>query len=57
MSVAAEMAEDMMSFYNGNELGQTPGLLPLPYYCKCWVHSTSAVFAPLTTLKGGREVL
>lgn len=33
-SVASEMAEDMMSFYKGNELGQTPGLLPKPYYCK-----------------------
>ncbi|KAJ4386252.1 hypothetical protein N0V93_009145 [Gnomoniopsis smithogilvyi] len=26
------MTEDMMSFYNGNEPGRTPGLLPLPYY-------------------------
>jgi hypothetical protein len=25
------MAEDMMSFYHGDE---TPGLLPDPYYCK-----------------------
>lgn len=33
-SVASDMAEDMMSFYKGNELGQTPGLLPKPYYCK-----------------------
>ncbi|CAN8100143.1 unnamed protein product [Discula destructiva] len=31
-SVASDMADDMMSFYNGNEPGQTPGLLPLPYY-------------------------
>lgn len=23
-----------MSFYKGDELGQTPGLLPKPYYCK-----------------------
>jgi len=22
-----------MSFYHGNEPGQTPGLLPDPYYC------------------------
>ncbi|KAI3399544.1 hypothetical protein diail_6566 [Diaporthe ilicicola] len=26
------MAEDMMFFYKGNEPGQTPGLLPKPYY-------------------------
>lgn len=32
-SVAADMAEDMMSFYTGNQPGQTPGLLPQPYYC------------------------
>ncbi|KAK2601218.1 hypothetical protein N8I77_010683 [Diaporthe amygdali] len=31
-SVASGMAEDMMSFYKGNEPGQTPGLLPKPYY-------------------------
>ncbi|POS73223.1 glycosylhydrolase family 76-1, partial [Diaporthe helianthi] len=31
-SVASDMAEDMMSFYTGNEPGQTPGLLPKPYY-------------------------
>lgn len=23
-----------MSFYKGNEPGQTPGLLPKPYYCE-----------------------
>lgn len=33
-SVAADMAEDMMSFYKGNEPGHTPGLLPKPYYCE-----------------------
>lgn len=33
-SVAAAMTEDMMSFYKGNEPGQTPGLLPKPYYCE-----------------------
>ncbi|KAJ4403634.1 hypothetical protein N0V82_010623 [Gnomoniopsis sp. IMI 355080] len=27
-----DLTEDMMSFYHGNEPGQTPGLLPLPYY-------------------------
>jgi hypothetical protein len=27
------MAEDLVSFYHGNEPGQTPGLLPDPYYC------------------------
>lgn len=33
-SVAADMAQDMMSFYSGNQPGQTPGLLPQPYYCR-----------------------
>lgn len=33
-TVAASMAEDMMSFYHGHEPGGTPGLLPQPYYCK-----------------------
>lgn len=28
------MAKNMMSFYKGNEPGQTPGLLPKPYYCE-----------------------
>lgn len=28
------MGEDMMSFYHGDEYGQTPGLLPEPYYCE-----------------------
>ncbi|CAK7240343.1 MAG: hypothetical protein STHCBS139747_001782 [Sporothrix thermara] len=31
-SVAASMAEDMLSFYHGNEPGNVPGLLPDPYY-------------------------
>ncbi|ROW16359.1 hypothetical protein VPNG_02816 [Cytospora leucostoma] len=26
------MADDMMTFYTGNQPGQTPGLLPQPYY-------------------------
>ncbi|KAI0883695.1 glycoside hydrolase family 76 protein [Annulohypoxylon maeteangense] len=30
--VAKQMAQDLASFYNGNEPGQTPGLLPQPYY-------------------------
>ncbi|KAI1106035.1 glycoside hydrolase family 76 protein [Jackrogersella minutella] len=30
--VAKQMAQDLVSFYNGNEPGQTPGLLPQPYY-------------------------
>ncbi|KAI1379771.1 glycoside hydrolase family 76 protein [Hypoxylon crocopeplum] len=30
--VAKQMAEDLVSFYNGDEPGQTPGLLPQPYY-------------------------
>ncbi|RKU40538.1 hydrolase 76 protein, variant 2 [Coniochaeta pulveracea] len=29
---AKSMAEDMMSFYHGDEPGNTPGLLPDPYY-------------------------
>ena len=28
------MADDMMTFYNGDQPGGTPGLLPLPYYCE-----------------------
>ncbi|KAK9780088.1 putative mannan endo-1,6-alpha-mannosidase [Seiridium cardinale] len=31
-SVSKQMAADLMTFYTGNEPGQTPGLLPLPYY-------------------------
>ncbi|KAK1758476.1 glycosyl hydrolase [Echria macrotheca] len=31
-SVASSIADDMMSFYHGHEAGQTPGLLPKPYY-------------------------
>lgn len=27
------MAGDMLSFYHGDEPGNTPGLLPDPYYC------------------------
>jgi hypothetical protein len=33
-SIAKTMTADMMSFYTGNQPGQTPGLLPAPYYCK-----------------------
>jgi len=33
-TVAASMADDMMSFYHGDEPGGTPGLLPEPYYCE-----------------------
>ncbi|KAI1648308.1 glycoside hydrolase family 76 protein [Daldinia loculata] len=29
---AKKMAEDLVSFYHGDEPGQTPGLLPQPYY-------------------------
>ncbi|PSS03176.1 glycosyl hydrolase family 76-domain-containing protein [Coniella lustricola] len=32
LSVAADMVDDMMTFYHGNEPGQVPGLLPQPYY-------------------------
>lgn len=35
-AVATDMTDDMMSFYDGNGPGKTPGLLPLPYYCMCW---------------------
>ncbi|KAI8949831.1 glycosyl hydrolase family 76-domain-containing protein [Xylaria longipes] len=31
-NVAKQLAGDLMSMYNGNEPGQTPGLLPQPYY-------------------------
>ncbi|KAI0487282.1 glycoside hydrolase family 76 protein [Xylaria cf. heliscus] len=30
--VAKQLAADLMSMYNGNQPGQTPGLLPQPYY-------------------------
>ncbi|KAK7974060.1 hypothetical protein PG989_015908 [Apiospora arundinis] len=30
--VSKSMAQDLMSFYNGNKPGGTPGLLPQPYY-------------------------
>ncbi|KUI60162.1 Mannan endo-1,6-alpha-mannosidase DCW1 [Cytospora mali] len=32
MSIASDMADNMMAFYTGNQSGQTPGLLPQPYY-------------------------
>jgi hypothetical protein len=33
--IAKNMAEDMLSFYDGDKPGGTPGLLPKPpYYCK-----------------------
>lgn len=32
--IAKSMVKDMMSFYGGNHLGGTPGLLPKPYYCE-----------------------
>ncbi|KAI1298055.1 glycosyl hydrolase family 76-domain-containing protein [Xylaria venustula] len=31
-NVAKQLAVDLMSMYNGNQPGQTPGLLPQPYY-------------------------
>ncbi|KAH9889236.1 glycoside hydrolase family 76 protein [Xylariomycetidae sp. FL2044] len=31
-STAKDMAADLLSFYKGNQPGQTPGLLPDPYY-------------------------
>ncbi|PKK43711.1 hypothetical protein CI102_14294 [Trichoderma harzianum] len=30
-SISKDIAEDMVSFYHGNEPGQTPGILPDPY--------------------------
>lgn len=33
MTIAKQMADDMLSFYNGDQPGGTPGLLPDPYYC------------------------
>ena len=30
--MAGQVAHDLMGFYNGNDSGQTPGLLPQPYY-------------------------
>lgn len=41
-SVASGMADDMMSFYNGDQPGQVPGLLPQPYYCE-WSYRTLSV--------------
>lgn len=35
-SVASDMADDMMSFYLGDQPGHTPGLLPQPYYCESY---------------------
>lgn len=32
-SVSKSIAKDMVAMYHGNEPGQTPGLLPEPYYC------------------------
>lgn len=32
-SITKNMAEDMLSFYHGDEPGHIPGLLPDPYYC------------------------
>ncbi|KAI9172278.1 glycoside hydrolase family 76 protein [Paramyrothecium foliicola] len=31
-TIAKQMADDMLSFYHGDEPGHTPGLLPDPYY-------------------------
>ncbi|TGJ82746.1 hypothetical protein E0Z10_g6018 [Xylaria hypoxylon] len=31
-NVAQQLAADLVSMYNGNQPGQTPGLLPQPYY-------------------------
>ncbi|KAF4976220.1 hypothetical protein FZEAL_7083 [Fusarium zealandicum] len=32
LSIAKDIAEDMVDMYHGDEPGQTPGLLPEPYY-------------------------
>ena len=34
ISVASDIASDMMEFYSGDQPGQIPGQLPDPYYCK-----------------------
>lgn len=39
------MAEDMLSFYTGNQPGQTPGLLPAPYYCM-WPTIITVIVSP-----------
>lgn len=44
-SISKQMAEDLVAFYKGNELGQTPGLLPDPYYCMYLI--SHAVFSTL----------
>ena len=31
-SAASNAAHNLMSYYSGNQTGQVPGLLPLPYY-------------------------
>jgi hypothetical protein len=33
-TIAKQMADDMLSFYDGDKPGFVPGLLPEPYYCK-----------------------
>lgn len=30
---ASTIAYGLMKYYSGNETGQTPGVLPKPYYC------------------------
>ncbi len=34
------MAEDLVSFYNGDKPGNVPGLLPDPYYCASTLYSS-----------------
>jgi hypothetical protein len=51
------MAEDMMSFYHGDEPGGTPGLLPGPYYCKCFIYMLLVPLLTVANLQGGRVVL
>lgn len=59
-SVAADMAKNMMSFYKGSEPGQTPGLLPKPYYCEPVIRGKSSGNAVLMADKvwtqGGKAV-
>lgn len=51
------MAQDLVGFYNGNQPGNTPGLLPDPYYCmhllmQCCEHRLSSSLLTLDVLSG-----
>lgn len=66
-AVASDMADDMMSFYLGDQPGHTPGLLPQPYYCKScprvlflyrppWLLAWMLMKTVYLTRQGGRAV-